>query len=86
MDHVSKDIGLFQEIAGRVGVPLAINPKMVETFKDGEQRYGSQEFSPNIILRPQDATGLHIRAPRFAAEIVDDEPEVRGAEVKVNRG
>ena len=86
MDLVSKDIGLFQEIADRTGVPLEINPGMVEIFKDGEQRYGSREFSPNIIRRLEDATGLDIRAPRFPAEIVDDEPEVAGAEVKVNRG
>ena len=86
MDLVSKDIGLFQEIADRAGVPLEINPKMVEIFKDGEQRYGSREFSPNIIRRLEDATGLDIRAPGFPAEIVDDEPEVAGAEVKVNRG
>ena len=86
MDLVSKDIGLFQEIADRAGVPLEINPRMVEIFKDGEQRYGSREFSPNIIRRLEDATGLDIRAPGFPAEIVDDEPEVAGAEVKVNRG
>lgn len=86
MDLVSKDIGLFQEIADRSGVPLEINPKLVEIFRDGEMRYGSREFSPNIVRRLEDATGLDIRAPGFPAEIIDDEPEVPGAEVVVNRG
>ncbi|MEM9357897.1 MAG: NAD(P)-dependent oxidoreductase [Pseudomonadota bacterium] len=86
MDLVSKDIGLFQEIADRAGVPLEINPKMVEIFKDGEQRFGSRELSPNIIRRLEEATGLSILAPGFPAEIIDDVPEVAGAEVVVNRG
>ncbi len=86
MDLVSKDIGLFQEIADRAGVPLEINPKMIEIFKDGEKRFGSRELSPNIIRRLEEATGLDILAPGFPAEMVDDEPEVAGAEVLVNRG
>lgn len=86
MDLVSKDIGLFQEIADRAGVPLEINPRMIEIFKDGEKRFGSRELSPNIIRRLEEATGLSILAPGFPAEMVDDEPEVAGAEVVVNRG
>ena len=86
MDLVSKDIGLFQEIADRAGVPLEINPKMVEIFKDGEKRFGPRELSPNIIRRLEEATGLSILAPGFPAEMIDDEPEVAGAEVVVNRG
>ena len=86
MDLVSKDIGLFQEIADRAGVPLEINPRMIEIFKDGEKRFGSRELSPNIIRRLEEATGLSILAPGFPAEMVDDEPEAAGAEVVVNRG
>ena len=86
MDLVSKDIGLFQEIADRAGVPLEINPKMIEIFKDGEARFGSRELSPNIIRRLEDATGLDIRAPGFPAEMIDDEPEIPGTEIKANRG
>lgn len=81
MDLVSKDIGLFQSVADRAGVPLEISPVMVEIFKDGEARYGSREFSPNIIRRLEDATGLDIRASGFPAEITDDEPEEPGYEV-----
>ncbi|MEO1494637.1 MAG: NAD(P)-dependent oxidoreductase [Pseudomonadota bacterium] len=86
MDLVSKDIGLFQQVAERAGVPLEMNPKMIEIFKDGETRYGPRELSPNIIRRLEDATGLSITAPGFPAEMVDDEPEEPGYEVVPKRG
>lgn len=81
MDLVSKDIGLFQDIAERAGVPLEVSPLLIEIFKDGEKRYGPREWSPNIIKRLEDATGLDITAPGFPDEMVDDEPEEPGYEV-----
>ena len=81
MDLVSKDIGLFQNIAERHNVPLEISPLMVDIFKDGEARYGARELSPNIIRRLEDATGLEILADGFPDLLVDDEPEEAGYEV-----
>lgn len=81
MDLVKKDIGLFQDIADRAGVPIELNPKMIEIFDDGIERYGPRENSPNIIRRLEDATGLSILADGFPAEIFDDEPEEQGYEV-----
>ena len=81
MDLVSKDIGLFQALAERCGVPVELNPVLVGIFKDGEARYGSREWSPNIIRRLEEATGLAILAPGFPAQMIDDEPEVPGHEV-----
>ena len=86
MDLVLKDIGLFQEVADRAGVPLEMNPLMVQIFKDGIERYGARELSPNIIRRLEDATGLRVTAPGFPAEMRDDEPEAVGHEVIPNRG
>lgn len=86
MDLVKKDIGLFQTVADRAGVPLELNPKMIEIFDDGIARYGDRELSPNIIRRLEDATGLDITAPGFPAEMLDDEPEEPGYEVVPNRG
>ena len=82
MGLVSKDIGLFHAIAERCNVPLELSPLLIEIFKDGERRYGSDEWSPNIIRRLEEATGLDIRAPGFPAEMIDDEPEEAGYEVK----
>ena len=81
MDLVSKDIGLFQTIADRAGVPLEINPVMVNIFKDGEKRYGPREWSPNIIKRLEEACNVEVLAPGFPPEILDDEPEEAGYEV-----
>ena len=81
MDLVSKDIGLFQQIAERHNVPLELSPLMVDIFKDGEARYGPRELSPNIIRRLEDATGLEISASGFPELLVDDEPEEAGYEV-----
>lgn len=81
MDLVKKDIGLFQTIAERAGVPLEISPKLIEIFDDGIGRYGPREWSPNIIRRLEEAIGQQILAPGFPAEMVDDEPEEPGYEV-----
>ena len=86
MDLVIKDISLFQELADRAGVPLEISPLMIDIFKDGAARYGDREWSPNIIRRLEEATGLDISAPGFPDEMVDDEPEEAGHEVVPNRG
>ena len=85
MDLVVKDISLFQEIADRESVPLEISPLLIEIFRDAQTRYGPREWSPNVIRRLEDSTGLDIRAPGFPAEIVDHEAERLGEEVVVSR-
>ncbi|MEM1050327.1 MAG: NAD(P)-dependent oxidoreductase [Pseudomonadota bacterium] len=85
MDLVLKDIGLFQAVADAASVPLALSPLLIEIFEDGQSRYGPREWSPNIIRRLEDATGLEVRAPGFPAEMVDTEPEEPGAEVRPQR-
>lgn len=81
MGLVLKDVSLFQEVANRAGVPLDVSPMLIDIFKDGAARYGDREWSPNIIRRLEDATGLKITAPGFPAEMSDDEPEESGYEV-----
>ena len=86
MDLVIKDISLFQELADRAGVPLEVSPKLIEIFEDGAARFGPREWSPNIIRRLEEATGLDVRAPGFPDEMLDDEPEEPGYEIVPNRG
>lgn len=81
MDLVAKDIGLFQDVADRAGVPLELNPLLIDIFQDGIKRFGPRELSPNIIKRLEETTGLDVTAPGFPAEMFDDEPEESGAEV-----
>ncbi len=85
MDLVLKDISLFQAIAERAGVPLEVSPLLIDIFKDGEERYGSREWSSNIVRRLEDACDTQVIASGFPAEIVDDEPEGSGTEVVVRR-
>ena len=85
MDLVAKDIGLFQEVANRAGVPLELNPLLINIFQDGIEKFGARELSPNIIKRLELVTGLDVTAPGFPEEMEDDELEEPGEEVIVHR-
>jgi 3-hydroxyisobutyrate dehydrogenase len=83
MDLVSKDVGIFNELAKRKGLYLEIAPLMVDIFKDGEKRYGSRELSPNIIKRLEERADVEVLGEGFPPEIIDDEPEETGYEVVI---
>ena len=83
MDLVVKDMMLFENVAGRTGVPLEISPKILNIFKDGQDRYGPRAWSSMIVKRLEDACGVDLRAPGFPRELVGTEPEAPGAEVIV---
>lgn len=83
MDLVLKDLSLFQSVADGAEVPLELSPLMIDIVKDAAERYGMREWSPNVIRRLEDATGISVRASGFPDEIVDDEPEAPGYEVIV---
>jgi 3-hydroxyisobutyrate dehydrogenase len=85
MDLVIKDVGLFDKLACDHKVPLELSPLVLDIFRDGEQRYGPREFSPNIIRRLEEACGIHVRGQGFPAQITDHEPEERGYEVVARR-
>ncbi|MDG2428333.1 MAG: NAD(P)-dependent oxidoreductase [Acidimicrobiales bacterium] len=81
MDLVVKDMTLFSDVAQRADVPLEVAPLLLEIFEDGQERYGPREWSPNIIRRLEEATGLDIRTSGFPSEMIDEEPEQSGYEV-----
>jgi 3-hydroxyisobutyrate dehydrogenase len=83
MDLVSKDVGIFNELAKRKGLELEIAPLIVDIFKDGEKRYGSRELSPNIIKRLEEKANVEVLGEGFPSEIIDDEPEETGYEVVI---
>ena len=71
MDLVLKDIGLFQDIAERAGVPIELNPLMIDVFRDAAERYGERAWSDDVIRRLEEATGKLIkRADEEAARFV----------------
>ena len=83
MDLVQKDLSLFAAVAERSGVPLELSPVLIDIFDDAAARYGSREWSPNVVRRLEEATGTSLRAPGFPAQMIDDEPEIPGSEVVV---
>ena len=81
MDLVIKDVGLFDALARQHGVPLELSPLVLEIFRDGAQRYGGRELSPNIIRRLEEACGVRVLGRGFPAQLTDEEPKVAGYEV-----
>lgn len=81
MDLVIKDVGLFDTLGKNLEVPLEISPLVLSIFKDGQDRYGAREWSPNIIKRLEEACDVQVLADGFPAEMIDDEPEEPGAEI-----
>jgi 3-hydroxyisobutyrate dehydrogenase len=82
MDLVIKDVGLFDALAQSLHVPVELSPLVLNIFKDGQRRYGPRELSPNIIKRLEQACGVQVLGEGFPAQMVDDEPEAVGYEVR----
>jgi len=82
MDLVIKDVGLFDQLAQQLKVPLELSPLVLGIFRDGARRYGPREHSPNIIRRLEDACHVKVLGQGFPPEMVDDEPEGEGYEVR----
>ena len=85
MDLVIKDVGLFDALARRLGVPLELSPLVLEIFRDGARRFGGRELSPNIIRRLEEACGVHVLGTGFPAQLVDEDAKVPGYEVVPRR-
>ncbi len=86
LDLVQKDVGLFQQIADRLEVPLDLSPKIIAMLSEGQRVLGEAAQSDRMIELLEAATGLDVRADGFPMELIDDEPEEEGYEVLVRRG
>ena len=85
MDLVDKDLTIFTEFADKVGAQLELSPFLLDIVRDGRAKYGDREWSPNLIKRFEDKLGIKVLGSGFPAQMVDDEPEEPGYEVKVAR-
>lgn len=83
MDHEVKDLTLFDDLGKKHNVPLELSPLCVSIMRDGLKKYGSRAWSSMVVKRLEDACGTDLRAPGFPEELVDDEPEGAGSEVKI---
>ena len=84
MDLVQKDTGLFLDLAKAGDVPVELAPRISEIFADGQARYGERAWSSRIVKRLEDACGIDLRAEGYPAELLDDEPEAPGYEVRLD--
>lgn len=82
MDLVLKDMGLFNALAERHEVPLELGPLVQRMFLEAQTCFGERCLSPNIVKRLEQSCGCELLAPGFPAELVDDEPEELGYEIK----
>lgn len=78
-----KDVGLFDSLAQKLGVPLEVSPLVLDIFKDGEKRYGARAWSSSIVKRLEDACCCDLRALDFPEELVEKKPKAPGVEVVV---
>ena len=81
MDLVVKDMSLFNNLSKKGNVPLEISPIVLNIFKEGQKKYGSRAWSSMVVKRLEDAYNTNLRAPGFPAELIDSEPETKGAEI-----
>ena len=81
MDLVVKDMSLFNNLSKKGNVSLEISPIVLNIFKEGQKKYGSRAWSPMIVKRLEDAYNTNLRAKGFPAELIDSEPETKGAEI-----
>ncbi len=81
MDLVVKDMSLFNNLSKKSGVQLEILPIVLNIFREGKKKYGPRAWSSMIVKRLEDAYNTNLRAEGFPAELIDSEPETKGAEI-----
>ena len=81
MDLVVKDMSLFSNLSMKSGVQLEISPIVLNIFREGKKKYGPRAWSSMIVKRLEDAYNTNLRADGFPAELIDSEPETKGAEI-----
>ena len=83
MDLVVKDMELFQDLADRWAIPLELSPRVLQLFRQAKSLLGERAWSPNIVVPLEKVCGETLFAPGFPSEILDNEHECEGREVRV---
>ncbi len=81
MDLVEKDVGLFQNLASKLGIDLEISPLVLEIIKDAKDKFGSRAWSSMVVKRLEDKYNANFRSPGYPAELVDKEKKEIGYEI-----
>lgn len=72
MDLACKDLGLVNNIAEKLGVPLELGSITQQIFRRARGLYGSQAQSPEVVRMLEQACGLELRADGYPSELVAD--------------
>jgi len=81
MDLVLKDINLFNQLLLRNNIPPEITSLLIKIFHDGKNKFGSKAWSSMIVKRLEDMCNVNLRESGFPSTLVDNDPEVKGAEI-----
>lgn len=72
MDLACKDLGLVNDIARTLGVPLELGSMTEQIFVRARGLLGGQAQSPEVARLLEQACGLELRAPGYPAELRAD--------------
>ena len=81
MDLVEKDIGLFQDLASKLGVELEISPIVLSIIKDAKNTFGDRAWSSMVVKRLENKYNTDFRADGYPEELVDLEEKSLGYEI-----
>ncbi len=81
MDLVEKDLGLFQNLASKLGIDLEISPLVLEIIKDAKEKFGSRAWSSMVVKRLEDKYSANLRSSGYPEELVDKEKKEIGYEI-----
>ncbi len=70
MDLACKDLGLVNNIAETLGVPLELGGITQQIFRRARGLYGGQAQSPEVVRMLEQACGMELRAEGYPTELV----------------
>ena len=59
------------ELGKNYGVPLKFTGLMDQMFIEAKEKYGANEWTPNVIKMMEENTGTELRAPGFPDRMMD---------------
>ena len=66
-----KDLGLMTKLGDQYNIPMEFTKQIEKMFVYAKDKYGENEWTPNIVKDVEKATGLKIRAPNFPDKMMD---------------
>ena len=70
MDLACKDLGLVNDIAKEMNVPLELGGMTQQIFRRARGLFGSEAQSPEVVKMLEQACGIDLRAPGYPTELV----------------